>query len=377
MKDDLASILVSVYNKEEFLPKCLESLRNQTYKNIEIILVDDGSTDDSLSVCKQFEEMDPRIKVIHQENQGLCGARNTSLQNCSGDYIFFVDPDDYVDSSLVKDTISAMKNSNADMVLFGVNIMKGEKCTGGRDWNVNLSSDQLKIISGCINGWELWGRAYRRNLWSGVLFNPELRTSENVYVTGILMEKAKKVIALPKRYYYWQRAPHGSIVQTRKAKSYRDEWIGWKHSKDANSSPLFKEICDKRIMMSATTALLKNKKDKTLTKAQQNEIQKYYNTHSDIPLGDAAAIYYRYMKEILVSKISGKISEKAIKSALKLYAVNSVQRILSDDEEAALIHLIILHRTNNLHAEYKLLQNAIIHSNSFIYKLVGIILKLK
>lgn len=88
MKDDLASILVSVYNKEEFLPKCLESLRNQTYKNIEIILVDDGCTDNSLNVCRHFGELDSRIKVIHQENQGLCGARNTSLRNCSGDYVF-------------------------------------------------------------------------------------------------------------------------------------------------------------------------------------------------------------------------------------------------------------------------------------------------
>lgn len=135
MKDDLASILVSVYNKEKFLPKCLESLRNQTYKNIEIILVDDGSTDNSLDVCRHFGELDSRIKVIHQENQGLCGARNTSLRNCSGDYIFFVDPDDYVDTSLVKDAVEAMENSQADMVLFGVNIMKGEKCSGGRDWD--------------------------------------------------------------------------------------------------------------------------------------------------------------------------------------------------------------------------------------------------
>lgn len=72
----------------------------------------------------------------------------------------FVDPDDYVDTSLAKDAVEAMENSQADMVLFGVNIMKGEKCSGGRDWDSTLNSDQLKRISGCINGWELWGRAY-------------------------------------------------------------------------------------------------------------------------------------------------------------------------------------------------------------------------
>ncbi len=230
MNGDLASILVAVYNKENYLPKCIESLRNQTYKNLEIILVDDGSTDDSLAVCTYYAGLDDRIKVIHQKNKGICGARNTSLMNCNGSYIFFVDPDDYIDTSLVQDSVEALERSNADIVLLGLNIMQNDTCIGGRDWNVNVSSDWLKLMTGCIDAWELWGRAYRRELWDGVYFDSTLRSCEDVYVSGILMENAKKVIALPKRYYFWHREPHGSIVQTRKVQSYRDEFISWQYS---------------------------------------------------------------------------------------------------------------------------------------------------
>lgn len=166
----LASILVPVYNKEEYLHKCIESLRNQTYENIEIVLVDDGSTDNSLSVCRKYADMDKRICVVHQENQGVCGARNTCLNNAHGDYIFWVDPDDFVEISLVKDAVEVMKGSKADAVLFGVNIMNGEKYAGVRDWNCNMDSNQLKVITGAVVGWELWGRAYRKHVWKDIFF---------------------------------------------------------------------------------------------------------------------------------------------------------------------------------------------------------------
>lgn len=377
MEEKLASILLSVYNKAEFLDKCIASLREQTYKNIEIVLVDDGSTDNSLAVCKRYAKLDKRIKVVHQENQGLCGARNTDLQNCCGEYIFWVDPDDYVDSSLVKDSVEAMEKFQADIVLLGVNIMNGDKCTGGRDWDTRFSSDQLKLISGCINGWELWGRAYRRHLWDGVRFDAKLRTTENVYVTGILMERAKKVIALPKRYYYWQRAPHGSIVQTRKAKSYRDEFIGWVHSRDMNSSPVFKEICEQRILIAAGKALFKNRKDHTLSEEQKVEIQQYYQSHTAIPLSNAALIYFKYRKEVLSERVTGQISQSTMKSALKMYAINSVQHILPVGDEKNLENFIALHSANNLRLEYRLLYRAIIHKQKVLYRLVGRVLKAK
>ena len=93
----LISVIVPVYNVEEYLPKCLESIINQTYKNLEIILVDDGSTDNSGIICEDYAEKDKRIKVVHQTNLGISAARNAGLDLCSGDYITFVDSDDYIE----------------------------------------------------------------------------------------------------------------------------------------------------------------------------------------------------------------------------------------------------------------------------------------
>lgn len=96
MKDDLISVIVPVYNVEKYLHKCINSILNQTYKNLEIILIDDGSTDNSGKICDEYALKDNRIKVIHKENGGLSSARNAGLDICSGDYIGFVDSDDYI-----------------------------------------------------------------------------------------------------------------------------------------------------------------------------------------------------------------------------------------------------------------------------------------
>ena len=97
MNNNLISIIVPVYNVSEYLPRCLDSLINQTYKNIEIILVNDGSTDNSLEICKKYAEKDLRIKVIDKENGGISSARNTGIAEASGEWIGFVDSDDYIE----------------------------------------------------------------------------------------------------------------------------------------------------------------------------------------------------------------------------------------------------------------------------------------
>ena len=92
------SVIVPVYNVEQYLPQCLDSIINQTYKNLEIICVDDGSPDNSGKILDEYAKKDKRIKVIHQENQGVSVARNTGLDNATGKYIGFVDPDDWIEA---------------------------------------------------------------------------------------------------------------------------------------------------------------------------------------------------------------------------------------------------------------------------------------
>ena len=110
MNEELISIIVPVYNVEEYLKECIDSIINQTYKRIEIILVDDGSTDKSGKICDDYAKIDKRIKVVHKENGGLSDARNVGISVSSGKYIAFVDSDDWVEKTMYKKCIVYVKS---------------------------------------------------------------------------------------------------------------------------------------------------------------------------------------------------------------------------------------------------------------------------
>ena len=113
----MLSVIIPVYNVEKYLSRCVDSVLNQTYKNFELILVDDGSLDNSPVICDEYENKDSRIKVIHKENGGLSSARNAGLEICKGDYIFFIDSDDWLtDENVLEEFISKAEKENADFV---------------------------------------------------------------------------------------------------------------------------------------------------------------------------------------------------------------------------------------------------------------------
>lgn len=114
----LVSVIIPVYNVEAYLRECVESVINQTYKNLEIILIDDGSTDSSGEICDKYAEKDSRISVVHQENGGLSVARNTGLINANGDYIYFLDSDDYIAPNTLEVLVSIAEKDNSDIVFF-------------------------------------------------------------------------------------------------------------------------------------------------------------------------------------------------------------------------------------------------------------------
>lgn len=121
---ELISIIVPVYNVERYLEQCIESLVNQTYKNLEIILVNDGSTDSSGSLCEKLAKTDKRIRVIHKNNEGLGFARNTGMEVMNGKYVTFIDSDDYADSNLIELLYTNLKNENADTCIGGFKRVK-------------------------------------------------------------------------------------------------------------------------------------------------------------------------------------------------------------------------------------------------------------
>ena len=116
--DKLVSVVIPVYNVEKLISRCVDSVLNQTYKNLEIILVDDGSPDNSVEVIDGYIEKYQNIKLINQPNLGVCVARNTGFENAVGKYVWFVDPDDYIAPNCLGGILSALDENNADLITF-------------------------------------------------------------------------------------------------------------------------------------------------------------------------------------------------------------------------------------------------------------------
>ena len=122
----LISIVLPIYNVEKYLNRCMNSVVNQTYPNLEIIMVDDGSTDSSGILCEQWKEKDDRIVVVHKKNEGLGLARNTGIEYARGEYIFFFDSDDYIELNTVESLYCAAKENHSDIVTFGFRTMDSD-----------------------------------------------------------------------------------------------------------------------------------------------------------------------------------------------------------------------------------------------------------
>ena len=113
--DEKISVIVPVYNIEKYLRKCIDSILSQTYENIEVILVDDGSTDNCGAICDEYAKIDPRIIVIHKKNAGVSAARNTGIMQCIGEYVFFVDSDDYLPIDSIEKLYNSINEYEADI----------------------------------------------------------------------------------------------------------------------------------------------------------------------------------------------------------------------------------------------------------------------
>ncbi|WP_270474902.1 glycosyltransferase family 2 protein [Clostridium cochlearium] len=120
MSQEKVSIIVPVYNCEKYICRCIESILSQSYTSFEIILVDDGSKDNSNTICKKFKDIDKRVKVFYQENSGASVARNCGLENSSGEYIMFVDADDHIDSNMLQELVNVAKREESDFVMCGM-----------------------------------------------------------------------------------------------------------------------------------------------------------------------------------------------------------------------------------------------------------------
>lgn len=374
------SLILPIYNMEKFLERCVDSILAQTYKNLEIILVNDGSKDRTDEICKKYASLDKRVIYVSQKNGGLCAARNTGLDHASGDYIIFIDPDDYVAANLVSDVVQTFKNSEEelDMVAYGVHIVKKDKEIGQIFWEKSLTTKQILTRMLYVTGWEVWCKAYNKAIWENLRFNDSMRSVEDVYIAADIASKVKHAKVLDGLYYYLDRQPHGSLTQTRNSYSYYEEYIAWHHHLDFPvSTPDETSMLNVRTSIGALRALFKDDSDHKLSAGQREELLSFLNEqgYKKEQLTPVLLSYLFYRRAILIKAISGKATTHDevvnMKSALKLYAVNSVEKQLSEDQENEIYTYI--HDTKNLPLKniYKLLRLAIIHDNRLVKDIVG------
>ncbi|MBQ6461366.1 glycosyltransferase family 2 protein [Candidatus Saccharibacteria bacterium] len=197
MKDEtLVSVVIPVWNIEEYVEKCLRSLVKQSYSNLEIIVVDDGSTDNSGKICDDIARENKMVRVFHTKNGGLSSARNFGIKKASGEIIFLVDGDDYVKRDFIKKMVSAM-SEDVDIVVCGYNeILPKAKTISGEEATIDflVKQENLEIVA--------WNKAYRKKFFKNILY-PVGDKNEDVLTTYKLLAMARKVAYVREPLYVY------------------------------------------------------------------------------------------------------------------------------------------------------------------------------
>lgn len=215
----LVSIIVPVYQVEAYISECVESLLAQTYTNLEILLVDDGSTDSSGEICDEYAVKDDRVRVVHQQNQGAAGARNKGLNLASGEYVAFVDSDDMITSDYIEELYGLIKKYHADIAACAyVRDRKDNVCNTSE---LCMSSEQmLRQWHGKYKKWETTpcNKLYCRSIFEGGIRGERVRfplgrRHEDVLISHLLVNNAEKIVLTTRRLYIYRTRPGSCSTQ--------------------------------------------------------------------------------------------------------------------------------------------------------------------
>ena len=205
--EPLISVIVPIYKVELYIRQCIDSLLAQTYRNLEIILVDDGSPDGCPAICDEYARKDSRIRVIHKENGGLSDARNVGIDAAKGDYIGFVDSDDWVMPDMYEYLYRGAQEYGADITVCEYYECWKNKCkaTYRPEVRIFACDEAINALLLLKIGSYAWNKLYKREVWSADIRYPKGELYEDVRTTYRLFEKVQKVVALPEPKYYYRR----------------------------------------------------------------------------------------------------------------------------------------------------------------------------
>ncbi|MBE6007416.1 MAG: glycosyltransferase [Sarcina sp.] len=215
-KEDMISVIIPVYNVKPFLQMCADSVFGQTFRNLEIIFVDDGSTDGSGELCDALALQDPRVRVIHQENGGLSAARNTGIDACSGDWIYFLDSDDAVSPVTLAHLWTACVRIRADLAVGDfIRFSEREVPQERRSFSSESFGTEEALRRMLLNegfGHQAWGKLYRRKLWESLRFPQGLLYEDYAVIYDVVLG-ADRVARVEDALYFY-RMQEGSIMHS-------------------------------------------------------------------------------------------------------------------------------------------------------------------
>lgn len=323
MKEILVSVIVPIYNVEKYLQKCIDSLLNQTYKNIEIILVNDGTLDDSLKICEDNQKKDSRIKIISQENGGLSKARNTGLENATGEYICFIDSDDFVSEFYVEKLLKNAIETNSDICACGFKYVDEDNNIWMKKHKKNKIFNKIEALRDIFTSIQeteimVWNKLYKKSLFDeNNLTFKNGKINEDNFIMYQLYDKANQVYLIEDElYYYLQRNTSIMGIKFNEKRFHILEALEetkeyFKNKKDYNFSEEL--VCYEALILTnlINTMIRSNYDEKEIKKLlniiENNKIKyandKYLNFKKKILIKMMINNYKLYKKILLLKKV--------------------------------------------------------------------------
>lgn len=287
INEPLVTILTPCYNVAAYLPQCLESIINQTYKNLQIVLIDDGSKDKTWGILQNYALKDQRIEIYQQQNQGVASTRNNLLNKVKGDYVLFVDSDDWIESNMVEYMLTQILDYNADLV------------TCGKVINDNIVSVDFSVTdyskTDAIERFlyhkefrgELWNKLFKTSILSDILFERSISYGEDALFCWYALQRCKRVLYTNRQLYHYRMndasISHGSFGE-KKYSAYKvwtiicDE-VWEKYPQYANIAQA--RFCIESTILLRDAALSRYRKDDKIVNLQ-NVVKKYWHCLSEI-----------------------------------------------------------------------------------------------
>lgn len=275
---DKISVIVPVWNAHEYLNRCVDSILTQTYQNLELLLVDDGSTDDSLAICNQYAETDKRVRVFHKENGGQASARNYALDYATGDFIGFVDNDDWVLPSMYERLHTLMLEYNADVGRCDDMQGKMEPSVSPKEATILVTEAEqyFPLLYQDIWGGHVTDRLFRREIIGDARF-PHSKTIEDMRFMRILLPKIKREVATDEKLFFYTIRPDNTSKVYARTHINAYERAEEFQSRYVEALKLHPEYCELLLLKSTIFACSAMKSLKCAKKKETQEYRKMHN----------------------------------------------------------------------------------------------------